>query len=90
MADVKPEQAQQFHEEDEDPAKVFAVLDTAKREGHLRQTEPPKPPPLRQVFSMLAGELRRDLRELRLRERAANVLERVASALRPSRTKVGV
>jgi hypothetical protein len=48
MADVKPEQAQQFHEEDEDPTKVFAVLDTAKREGHLRQTEPPKPPPLRQ------------------------------------------
>jgi hypothetical protein len=92
MAGVNPEEARQFYEEDEDPAKVFAIFDAAKREGRLGRTAPPQsqqhPVPLRVLLAAMAAELRRDLRELQLRDRLALLLEHTARAMR-SRNKVG-
>jgi len=87
MAGVKPEEAKRFYEEDEDPAKVFALFDAAKREGRTGRTEPPELRPLRQQLAELARDIRRGLRELRIWERVALSLERAASAIR-SHTRV--
>jgi hypothetical protein len=87
MAGMRPDEAKQFYEDDEDPAKVFAIFDAAKQEGQLGRTEPPELQPLRQLLADLARELWRDLRELRIRERIALRLERAASAIR-SHTRV--
>jgi hypothetical protein len=84
---VSPEEAEQFYEDDEDPAKVFAIFDAAKREGRLGHTEPPELRPLRQQLAELARDLRRDLRELRIWERIALRLERAADTIR-SHTRV--
>lgn len=92
MADVNPEEARQFYEEDEDPAKVFAIFDAAKREGRLGRTGPPQSRqhlvPMRVLLAAMAAELQRDLRELQLRDRLALLLEHVARAMR-SHNKVG-
>jgi hypothetical protein len=92
MAGMRPEEAKDFYEEDEDPARVFALFDAAERQGKLERTEPPSARqelvPLHELLAALAAELRRDLRELQLRERLALLLERAARAMR-SHHKVG-
>jgi hypothetical protein len=90
MASVKPEEAERFYEEDEDPARVFALFDTARREGRVRHTAPgPRPDliPLRALLAALARDLWRDLRQLRLPERAGRALRHLADAIE-SRGKV--
>ena len=91
MAGMRPDQAKQFCEEDEDPKAVIALLDDARREGRLSQTSRPESRrdlmPLGQLAIELLRELRRELRELRLRERVARKLERAAEGLR-SKTRV--
>ena len=91
MASMRPEQAKQFYEEDEDPQRVIALFDAAQREGRLAQTKRPEPRsdlmPLGELIAELVRELRRELRELRLRERVAQRLDRAARALR-SKTRV--
>jgi hypothetical protein len=86
MAGMSPEEARHFYEEDEDPKKVFALFDAARREGRVGQTEPPprpsEPMPLGELLVGMARDLRRELRELRLRDRLALHLERVARAIR--------
>ena len=83
---MSPEEARHFYEEDEDPKKVFALFDAARSEGRVRQTEPPRRPaepmPLGDLLMELAREVRRELRELRLRERIALHLQRLASAIK--------
>jgi hypothetical protein len=82
VAGVKPEEAKRFYEEDEDPAKVFALFDAAKREGRTGRTAPPELQPLRRSIVVLIRDLRRDLRELHVWERLVPALERAASAIR--------
>jgi hypothetical protein len=40
---MSPDEARQFYEEDEDPAKIRALYDAARRSRRLRLTEPPPP-----------------------------------------------
>lgn len=78
MEFMSPDEAWQFYEEDEDPAKIRALYEAARRSGRLRLTEPPPPRPqpiplgelLAGLLTELASDLRRVLRELRLRDRA--------------------
>jgi hypothetical protein len=71
---MRPDEAREFCEQDEDPAEVFALFDAAKREGRLKQTgPPPEPPPIRE----LADQARRLILELRLRDRIAKLLRGV-------------
>ena len=78
MRGMRPEEAREFCEEDEDPAKVFALFDAAEREGRLKQTgPPPEPPPMRE----LADQVRRLLLELRLRDRIVRLLRGVSSMI---------
>ncbi len=77
MAYMSPDEARQFYEEDEDPAKIRALYEAARRGGRIRLTEPPpprsQPMPLGELLGGLVTEvvtdLRRVLRELRLRDR---------------------
>jgi hypothetical protein len=39
MRGMRPEEAREFYEEDEDPAKVFVLFDAAKREGRLSKRD---------------------------------------------------
>jgi hypothetical protein len=86
MSGMRPEQARDFYEEDEDPARIFALFDAA---GKAR-TAPhgdhagggPDLVPLRDLARQLAS----DLRKLRLRDRALRVLHHLASAM-ASRTR---
>ena len=71
MAGVKPEEAERFYEEDEDPARVFAHFDA----GQTDQTKRPvhaEPPP---AHGKLAG----------VRERVAMALRRAADIIEPPR-----
>ena len=72
MTGVKPEEAERFYEEDEDPAQVFALFD-AGQEGHTArpgQTEP----------SPVAGKL------AALRQHIATALHRAADLIEPPGT----
>src|SRR5258707_9047621 len=86
MAGMRPEQARQFYEEDEDPKKVIGLFDAARDEGRLSQTRPPKPRPepmpLADLLTEPARELRPELPELRIPDRLARQLQRAADALR--------
>lgn len=81
MTGVRPEEAMSFYEEDEDPARVFALFDaaeksrTAPRDG--RSPQQPDLTPLRE----LAAELARDLRKLRLGARLALALRHLTDAI---------
>lgn len=88
MEAMRPEQARQFYEDDEDPAKVAGLFDAARDEGRLSQTKPPtprpEPMPLRDLLTELARELRRELHELRIRDRLVRQLRRAADAFGPN------
>lgn len=88
MAGMRPDQARQFYEEDEDPERVFAIFDAAEKEGRLGRTAPPPRPSDPIPLGQVAGELAQDLRELRLRDRLARLLRRIADALLGSGSNV--
>ena len=69
MASVKPQEAERFYEEDEDPARVFANFDAGQKGGTQRpgQSAPSSP-----WSGGLAGVRQRLARALR---RAADVVE---------------
>ena len=72
MASVKPQEAERFYEEDEDPARVFASFDAGQK-GSTRppaQTGPSSP-----WSGRLAG----------IRQRLARALRRAADVVEPSR-----
>ena len=73
MASVKPREAEQFYEEDEDPARVFASFDAGRKGDTQRpgQTGPSSP-----WSDRLAG----------LRQRLAGALRRAADVVEPPRT----
>ncbi len=83
---MRPEQARDFYEEDEDPARIFALFDAAAKgrtapDGDHAGREPDLVP-----LRDLARQLARDLRKLRLRDRALRVLHHLTSAM-ASRTR---
>jgi hypothetical protein len=83
MAGMRPEEAEQFYEEDEDPAKVFAIFGAARAQGRLGRTRPPgkyQPPDLTPMRELL-GDLARDLRKLQLRDRIAVLMHQLAEAI---------
>ncbi len=83
MAGMRPEEAERFNEEDEDPAKVFAIFDAARKQGRLGRTRPPakhQPPDLTPMRELL-GDLARDLRRLQLRDRIALLMHQLAEAI---------
>jgi hypothetical protein len=86
MPGIRPEQARDFCEQDEDPARIFALFDaadkgrTAPHDDHPRQEA--ELVPLRDPVRQMA----RDLQELRLRDRALRVLHHLTSAM-ASRTR---
>lgn len=89
MAGVKPEEAKQFYEEDEDPARVFAIFDAAEKgrtapPGGGRPAKRADLVPLRKRLDDLAV----DLRKLRLRDRVALALRLLAEVISSSHTKV--
>jgi hypothetical protein len=88
MAGMRPEEAKDFHEEGEDPARVFALFDAAEQQGKLQRTEPPSARQELVPLHELLAALRRDLRELQLRERLVLLLQRAARGMR-SHHKVG-
>jgi hypothetical protein len=74
MSSMRPEEAEHFYEEDEDPARVHALFDAAEREKRLRLTGPPeRRPDLVPLRELLAG-LMSELRQLRLWERLFRAL----------------
>jgi hypothetical protein len=88
---MRSDQAEKFYEEDEDPAKVFATFDAARRQGRTGKTAPTPQPelaPMTEVLAGMAHEMRREIRQLRLRERIQPLLERLAEALKSSRSGV--
>jgi hypothetical protein len=85
MVSMRAEEAQDFYEEDEDPARVFAMFDAAEKG---RTAPPQRPPsqepdltPLRELLRELGTQLRQDVRKLRLRDRFALLLRHVADTL---------
>jgi len=89
MATMRPDQAERFYEEDEDPARVFATFDAARRQGRTGKTAPTPQPELSPMTEVLAGmvhEMRREVRQFRFRERLALLLERLSEALKSSRS----
>jgi len=85
MVGMRAEEAQDFYEEDEDPARVFALFDAAEK----GRTVPPVLPaaqepdltPLRELLHELGTQLRQDVRKLRLRDRFVLLLRNVADTL---------
>jgi hypothetical protein len=71
MASVKPQEAEQFYEEDEDPARVFANFDAGQKGGTRRPGQPGPSP----SSGRLAG----------IRQRLARALRRAADIVEPPR-----
>ena len=72
MASVKPQEAERFYEEDEDPARVFASFDA----GEKGDTQRPVQPGSSSLWSgRLAG----------IRQRLARALRRAADIIEPPR-----
>jgi hypothetical protein len=86
MTDMRPEQAEDFYEEDEDPARIFALFDAAGKGRTAPRGDHPGREPDLVPLRDLARQLARDLRKLRLRDRAPRVLHHLASAM-ASRTR---
>jgi hypothetical protein len=85
---MRPEEARDFYEEDEDPARVFAIFDAAKRQERLGRTEPPGQQPDLLPLRELLAYLWHDLQRLRLRQRASRFLRRHMTHAVKSRTGV--
>lgn len=100
MKVMRPEQAKDFHEEDEDPARKEAIFDTGEK-GYTAQARGARVRQLRiQKLGGVAARFAMDIRNLRLRERAATALRLLADLLesnscerrvmrRPRATRVG-
>lgn len=86
MTGMRPEQARDFYEEDEDPARIFALFDAADKGRTVPHDDHPGREqdlvPLRDLARQMVG----DLRKLRLRDRALRVLHHLTSAM-VSRTR---
>ena len=85
MVGMKAEEARDFYEEDEDPARVFALFDAAQKgrtaspkRGSSQETDLT---PLRELLREVGSQLRQDVKKLRLRDRLALLLRHVASSL---------
>jgi hypothetical protein len=83
---MRPEQARDFYEEDEDPARIFALFDAAGKGRTASHGDHPGREPDLVPLRDLARQLARDLRKLRMRDRALWVLHHLASAI-ASRTR---
>jgi hypothetical protein len=85
MVRMRAEEARDFYEEDEDPARVFALFDAAEK----GRTSPPDRltpresdlTPLRDLLRELGTQLKQDAKKLRLRHRLVLVLRHVANTL---------
>ena len=77
MAGVRPDDARQFYEEDEDPGRVFSIFDAAEKARTAPPSERPDLVPLRELLA----DLVRELRKLRLRDRVGRFLRRVVDAV---------
>lgn len=82
MASMRPEEARDFYEEDEDPAQVFAIFDAAKRQGRLQRTEPPGQQPDLLPLRELLAQFWRDLQKLRLRDRVIRLRHQITDAMK--------
>lgn len=85
MVGMRAEEARDFYEEDEDPARVFALFDAAEK-GRTAPPDHPQSPesdltPLGELLRELGTQLRQDMRKLRLRDRLALMLRHVANSL---------
>ena len=87
MVDMRPEEAQDFYEEDEDPARVIALFDAAEKGRTTpprgRRPQEPDLTPLRELIREVGTQLRQDLRKLRLRDRLAVLLRHMSDAIGP-------
>ena len=100
MKVMRPEQARDFYEEDEDPARIEAVFETGEK-GYTAPARGLRVRQLRgQTLGGLAAEFAEDIRNLRLRERTAAALRLLADFLesnsgerrgmrRPPGTRIG-
>ena len=86
MTGMRPEQARDFYEEDEDPARIFALFDAADKGRTAPHDDHPRREPELVPLRDLARQLARDLRKLRLKDRAMRVLHHLANAM-ASRTR---
>jgi hypothetical protein len=86
MTGMRPEQARDFYEEDEDPARIFALFDAADKGGTAPHDDHPRREPDLVPLRDLARQLAADLRKLRLKDRALRVLHHLAGAM-ASRTR---
>jgi hypothetical protein len=78
MAGMSPEEARNFHEEDEDPQKIFALFEAGQKRHTMRPGDhKPDPRPMHEVL----GELAQLLRQFRLRDRIATGLRHLATAV---------
>jgi hypothetical protein len=85
MAGMRAEEAEDFYEEDEDPARMFVLFDAAEK----GRTAPPQDhaspdpdlTPLRVLLREVGTQLRQDVRELELRERLVVMLRHAADSL---------
>jgi hypothetical protein len=85
MVGMRAEEAQEFYEEDEDPARVFGLFDAAEKG---RTASPERPSSLEPDLTPLPGllrevsrQLRRDMGKLRLRDRLLLLLRHAADSL---------
>jgi len=85
MVGMRAEEAQDFYEEDEDPARVFALFDAAEKgrtaPPEVAASSEPDLTPLRELLHELGTQLRQDVRKLRLRERFVLLLRNVAATV---------
>ncbi len=64
MTGVRPEDARSFYEEDEDPAKVFAIFDAAEKGRTGPRSQPPNPRWVVKLRNGIAALLRRTARAI--------------------------
>jgi hypothetical protein len=66
---MRPEKARDFAEQDEDPARIFALFDAAGKGRTAPRDDHPEPAPDLVPLRDLARRLAGDLQKLRLRDR---------------------
>ena len=87
MTGMRPEEARDFYEEDEDPARIFALFDAASKGRTAPHDDRLGPEPDLVPLRDLARQLVRHLQKLRLRDRALRGLHHFTNAM-VSRTRV--